>query len=178
MQGKVSQLKEELNKKKKANLVAVNKLNDSLDVIQKVEAYIRHPADVLNKTRLFNEGLAKNLVRAAKVILILEDFNQKMEDLLINIQSLFNGLEAQHALPLDQVPNLSINTKELPTLQDWETGNVGQTPTPTKSDKPRASKQVKEVVQMLNKPERQPDRESDCQPEVLLQSDPQPTPTE
>ena len=50
--------------------------------------------DVLNKARLFDEGLAKNLVTATKVIPVLVDFNQKMEELLMNIRSPFDGLEA------------------------------------------------------------------------------------
>ena len=65
--------------------VVVNKLNNNLDVIRKVEDYIRHLVDVLNKTRLFDEGLAKNSVIAAKVIPILVDFNQKIKDLLIDM---------------------------------------------------------------------------------------------
>ena len=75
LQWKVNQLKEELDDEKKANVVAVNKLNDSLNLICKIEGYIQQPADVLNKARLFDEGLAKNPVTAAKVILVLVDFN-------------------------------------------------------------------------------------------------------
>ena len=48
------------------------------------------------------------------------------------MQALFNGLEVEGLVPLDQVPNISINTEELPTLQRWGLGIVGQTPTPTK----------------------------------------------
>ena len=73
--------------------------------------------DVLNKARLFDKGLAKNPVTFAKVILDLVDFNQKMEEILLDMWSLFDGLEAQQLVLLDQMPNLSINIEELSTLQ-------------------------------------------------------------
>ena len=76
-------------------MVAVNKLNDSLDLVCKIEGYMQLPADVLNKARLFDEGLAKNPVTAVKVILVLVNFNQKMEEILLNMRGLFEGLEAQ-----------------------------------------------------------------------------------
>ena len=111
LKAKVNRIKEELNKEKKANIVKVNNLNGSMD-----GGYISEPADVLNKAKLFNAGLAKNPISIAKVIPVLVHFNQKMEDLLTEMQSLFDGLEAQQPLSLDQVPNLSINTEELPNL--------------------------------------------------------------
>ena len=75
-------------------MVVINKLNDSLDLVRKIEGYIRLPADVLNKARLFDEGFAKNQVTAAKVILVLIDINQKIEEILLNMRGLFKGLEA------------------------------------------------------------------------------------
>ena len=96
--------------------MAVNKLNNSLDLVRKIEGYIQLPMDVLNKARLFDEGFGENLVIAAKVIPILVDFNQKMEEILLDMKDLFERLEAQQLVPLDQLSTLSINTKELPTL--------------------------------------------------------------
>ena len=75
LKAKVNWLKEELDNEKKANIVAVNKLNDNLNVIQNIENYIQEPAIVLNKAKLFNEGLAKNPVSTTWVIPILMDFN-------------------------------------------------------------------------------------------------------
>ena len=72
---------------------------------------------MLNKVRLFDEGFAKNSVTVAKVIPVLVDFNQKMEEILLDMRGLFEGLEAQQLVPLDQLPNLSINTEKLPMLQ-------------------------------------------------------------
>ena len=86
----------------------------------------------LNKAKFFDVGLAKNLVTAAKVILILVDFNQKMDEIFMDMRMLFEGLEVDSLVPLDQVPNISINTEELPMLQGWGPGATGQTPTPTK----------------------------------------------
>ena len=71
--------------------MVVNKLNDSMDVIQKIEDYIQEPVDVFNKVKLFDVGLAKNPISAAKVIPILVNFNQKMEDLVTKMQILFDG---------------------------------------------------------------------------------------
>ena len=65
--------------------MAVNKLNDRLDVIRKIEDYIQEPAGVINKSKLFNAGLAKNWITTAKVIPVLVEFNQKMNDLLTDM---------------------------------------------------------------------------------------------
>ena len=72
--------------------------------------------EILNKAMLFDEGVAKNPVTTAKVVQVLVDFNQKMEEILLDMWALFKGLEVEGLVPLDQVSNISINTKELPTL--------------------------------------------------------------
>ena len=41
LEREVNQLKKELDEEKKANVVAVNKLNDSLDLVRKIESYIK-----------------------------------------------------------------------------------------------------------------------------------------
>ena len=100
-----------------------------------MEGVAHQPAVILNKAKLFDKVLAKNPITAAKVILVLIDFNQKMDKILLDMQALFKGLEVDGLVPLDQVPNISINTEELPTLHGWKTGTQGQMPmpTPTKS---------------------------------------------
>ena len=50
----------------------------------------------------------------------------------MDMRALFEGLEVDGLVPLDQVPNISINTEELPTLQGWGPRATWQTPTPTK----------------------------------------------
>ena len=75
LEREVNRLKGELKKEEKAKVVAVNKVNGNLDLVRKIKGYIKFPADVLNKARLFYESLAKNLVTAAKVIPVLVDFN-------------------------------------------------------------------------------------------------------
>ena len=69
------ELKYELKVEKADNQYAINKMNDNLDVIWKIEEYIKHLYDVLNKARLFDNNLATNPVIAAKVIPVLVDFN-------------------------------------------------------------------------------------------------------
>ena len=50
---------------------------------------------MVNKARLFDEGFAKNLVTVAKVIPILVDFNEIIEEIFFDMRGLFEGLEAQ-----------------------------------------------------------------------------------
>ena len=144
LQEKVNWLGYELQTKKVDSEYAVNKMNESLEVIKKIKGYIKEPADILNKARLFDKNLAEHPVSAAKEILVLVDFNQKMEELLDNIRSLFHRLELNQELPLDEVPSISVNTKEIHLLGCQETANVGQSPMPPKSDQP--NEHVEEIV--------------------------------
>ena len=145
LQMEVNRLKEELEDKKKANAVAATKLSNRLDLIRKMEGYVQQPVEVLNKARFFDEGLAKNSVTTTKVIPILVDFNKKMEEILFNMRGPLEGLEVQGLVPLDQMPNISINTKELPMLQRWEIRTMGQTPTPMQPTQPQASELAREA---------------------------------
>ena len=75
----MKRLKEELKDEKKVNVAAAIKLSESLELVRKMEGVIQQPIEVdINKAMLFDEGLAKNPVTAAKVIPILLDFNQKI----------------------------------------------------------------------------------------------------
>ena len=71
----VKRLKKELEDKRKANLIAATKLGESMELVQKMEEVVQQSTDILNKATLFDVGLAKNPVIAAKVIPILVDFN-------------------------------------------------------------------------------------------------------
>ena len=128
----VKKLKEELEDKRKVNSIGVAKLGESMELIRKMEGVVQQLADILKKAKLFDADLAKNPVTAAKVIPILIDFNQKMDEILMDMRALFEGLEVSGLVPLDQVPNISINMEELPTIQEWNVGSQVQTPTPTK----------------------------------------------
>ena len=55
-----------------------------------------------------------------------------MDEILLDMRTLFDGLKAEGLVPLDQVLNISINTEELPTLQGWRIGIVEQMLTSTK----------------------------------------------
>ena len=87
-------------------------------MIKKVNEIIKHPADILNKARLFDEGLAKHLVSLSKVILVLANFNVKMEGLLDDMRSLFNGLELNQELRLDEVANTSLKSEDINSLAE------------------------------------------------------------
>ena len=82
-----------------------------------MEEYVGHPDNVVNKTRLFNENLAKNPVSAGKVFPILVDFAKKMEELLDKMRVLFEGLTPE-VLPI-AVENLSDISGEIPSLTKW-----------------------------------------------------------
>ena len=71
----VKRLKEELEDEKKANATATTKLSKSLELIQNMEGVVQQLVEILNKAKLFDEGLTKNPVTAPKVILVLVDFN-------------------------------------------------------------------------------------------------------
>ena len=75
--------------------MAATKLSESLELVRKMEGIAQQPAEVLNKARLFDEGLAKNPVTTAKMILVLVDFNQKMDETLLDMRALFDGLEVE-----------------------------------------------------------------------------------
>ena len=112
----VKRLKDKLEDEKKANAVAATKLNESLELIRKVEGVVQQSTEVLNKARLFDEGLARNPVIVAKVVPVRVDFNQKMVDILLDLWRLFEGLQVEGLVPLDQIFNISINSEELLTL--------------------------------------------------------------
>ena len=89
---KANKLKNKLDEHKAKNQTAIDKLNASLFLNQKLEEFVSHLGDVLNKARLFDNNLATNHVLAAKVISILVEFAAKMEELLDDMRSLFNRL--------------------------------------------------------------------------------------
>ena len=106
----------------------------------KLEAYVGHTGDVVNKARLFKANLAKNPVTAEKVIPVLVDFAEKMEELLDDIRVLFNGLQLEvPPIAAENLPNIS---GEIPSLTGW--GKEAATETPTKPDQPGPSEPTQE----------------------------------
>ena len=63
-------------------------------------------------------------------------------------------------------------------MQGWETGNVGQTPTSTKSVQPQASEPAKEVVKVPDEPTCKSESQLESVPTLVVNKDLQPTPTE
>ena len=118
----------------------LDKLNLSLAFNQKLEIYVGHTGDVVNKAKLFEANLAKNPVTAGKVIPVLVDFAKKMEELLDEMRILFDGLQPE--VPLVTTENLPDISGEIPSLIGW--GKEGTTETPTKSDQPGPSEPTRE----------------------------------
>ena len=86
----------------------------------------------MNKAQLFDANLAQHRVAAKKIIPVLVDFADKMEKLLDEMRTLFDGLQPK--APLVAAENLPDISGEIPSLTGW--GRDGTTETPTKSDQP------------------------------------------
>ena len=95
---------------------------------------------MVNKARLFDANLAKNPVSAGKVISVLVDFAEKMEELLDEMRVLFDGLQLE-VLPIaaENLPDIS---EEIPSLIGWR--KEAATETPTKPDQPGPFKPIRE----------------------------------
>ena len=106
---KASKSNVELKEVKEHHKKALDKLNVALAFNEKLEAYVCHTGDVVNKARLFDANLAKNPVTARKVIPVLVDFAENMEELLDEMWVFFDGLQPE-------VP--SIATENLPDISE------------------------------------------------------------
>ena len=137
---KSMKISEELKEEKEAHKKALDKLNLSLAFNQKLEIYVGHTGDEVNKAKLFDANLAKNPVTAGKVIPVLVDFAEKMEELLDEMRILFDGLQPE--VPPVVAENLPDISGEIPSLTGW--GKEGTTETPTKPDRPGASEPTRE----------------------------------
>ena len=118
---KANKLKNELDEPKEENRTILDKLNASLLLNQKLEEYVSHLSNMLNKARFFHNNLATNPVSVAKVISILVDFSAKMEELLDDMRSLFDrlGPEPNQEVALEHVPDLSLETADISSLTGW-----------------------------------------------------------
>ena len=137
---KTSKTGVELKEVKEDHKKALDKLNVALAFNQKLEAYVGHTGDVVNKVRLFDANLAKNPVTAEKVIPVLVDFAEKMEELLDEMRVLFDGLQPE--VPPIAVENLPDISGDIPSLTGW--GKEATTETPTKPDQPGPSEPTRE----------------------------------
>ena len=129
---KASKTDVELKEVKEDHKKAMDKLNVALAFNQKLEAYVGHTRDVINKAKLFDANLAKNPVIAGKVIPVLVDFVEKMEELLDKMRVLFDGLQPE--VPPIATENLSDISGEISSLIGW--GKEATTETLTKPDQP------------------------------------------
>ena len=118
----------------------MDKLSLSLAFNQKLETYVKHTGDVVNKVKLFDANLAKNPVTAGKVLPVLLDFAEKMEELLDEMRILFNRLQPEvPPVAAEKLPDIS---GEIPSLTSW--GKEGTTETPTKPDQSGAFEPTRE----------------------------------
>ena len=137
---KANKTEAELKEGKEEHKKALDKFNLSLAFNQKLETYVGHTGDVVNKAKLFHANLAKNLVTAGKVIPVLVNFAEKMEELLDEMRILFEGLQPDvPPIAAENLPNIS---SEIPSLIGW--GKEGTTETPMKLDQPGASEPIRE----------------------------------
>ena len=113
----------------------MDKLILSLAFNQKLKAYVGNTGDVVNKAQLFDANLAQHPVTTKKVIPVLVDFADKMEELLDEMRVLFDGLLPEVS-PV-AAENLSDISGDVPSLTGW--GKDGTTETPTRPDQPRPS---------------------------------------
>ena len=120
----------------------MDKLNLSLAFNQKLEAYVGNIGDVINKALLFDANLAQHPVTAKKVIPVLVDFANKMEELLDEMRVLFDGLLPE--VPPVAAKNLPEISGEVPSLTGWEKDKT--TGTPTKPDQLGPSEPRQEEV--------------------------------
>ena len=137
---KSKKISEELKEEKEAHKKVLDKLNLSLAFNKKLETYVGHTGDVVNKAKLFDANLAKNPVTAGKVIPVLVDFAKKMEELLDEMSMLFDGLQPE--VPPVATENLLDISGKIPSLTGW--GKEGTTEIPTKPDQPGASELTRE----------------------------------
>ena len=114
---KASKASTELKEVKEDHKKALDKLNVALTFNQKLETYVGHTGDVVNKARLFDANLAENLVSARKIILVLVDFAEKMEEFLDKMRVLFDGLQSE--VPPVAIENLPDISREIPSLRGW-----------------------------------------------------------
>ena len=94
----------------------------------------------MNKAQLFDANLAQHPVATKKVIPVLVDFADKMEELLDEMRTLFNGLQPE--VPPVAAENLPDISSEILSLTGW--GRDGTTEIPTKSDQPGPSEPIQE----------------------------------
>ena len=145
----------------------MDKLNLSLAFNQKLEAYVGNAGDVINKAQLFVANLAQHPVTAKKVIPVLVDFVDKMEELLDEMRVLFDGLLPE--VPPVAAENLPEISGEVSSLIGW--GKDGTTETPTKPDQPGSPEpRQKEVAPARPEPPTRLAGDSTPIREVLVES--------
>ena len=171
VQEKNKKANEDLKEEKEVHRKAVDKLNLSLAFNQKLEAYVGNAGDVINKAQLFDANLAQHPVTAKKVIPVLVDFADKMEELLDDMRVLFDGLLPE--VPRIAAKNLPEISGEVPSLTGWRKDGTIETPTKPGQTEPSKPRQ-EEIASARPEPPHSPrtclEEESAPTREVLVES--------
>ena len=77
---KANKTRAELKEKKDEHKKTLDKLNLSLAFNQKLETYVGHTGDMVNKEKLFDANWAKNPITTGKVIPVFVDFAEKIRN--------------------------------------------------------------------------------------------------
>ena len=166
---KASKASAELKEVKEDHQKELDKLNVALTFNQKLEAYVGHTSDVVNKARLFNPNLAKNPVSAGKIILVLVDLVEKMEELLDEMRVLFDGLQPE--VPPVAAENLPDISREIPSLTGWGK-EAAPTETSTKPDQPEPSEPTREEEVPAGPEYTSPPRRHTAEPAIVAREVP------
>ena len=129
---KTSKTGMELKEVKEDHKKALDKLNIALTFNQKLKAYVGNTGDVINKARLFNANLAKTPITAGKVIPVLVDFAEKMEELFDEMRVLFDDLQSEvPPIAAENLPDISGEISSFSRMEkgghDGEAGQTGPT---------------------------------------------------
>ena len=80
---KVEELKIKLKKNEEEAQKSKRKANKAIKVVWKIQNYIKIPNDIVNKVKLFDNGLERiGKLSKEKIIMILVDYLLKMEKIL------------------------------------------------------------------------------------------------
>ena len=171
VQEKNKKANEDLKEEKEVHRKAVDKLNLSLAFNQKLEAYVGNAGDVINKAQLFDANLVQHPVTAKKVIPVMVDFANKMEELLDDMRVLFDRLLPE--VPPIAAENLPEISGEVPSLTGWEKDGTTETPTKPGQTEPSEPRQ-EEIASARPEPPHSPrmrlEEESAPTREVLVES--------
>ena len=117
----VEGLKSKVKQKDGDAQTAMKKVNESIEVIRKIQEYIAKLGDTVNKACLLDNHFVNQPILGAGIVTILVDYASKMESILENMRALFVGLEPKptaifQPTSLDIVPNSFMEMEAIPSF--------------------------------------------------------------